>query len=116
MYEKRNEPPVSRKKFYRRLLKHFGVSSLVVLVSVGLGLLGFIIFEGYSPAHAFLHASILLSGLGLVETPQTNIGKLFVSLYGLYAGLVFLIAAGIVVAPLIHRLLHKFNYAEDEED
>lgn len=114
MYEKRNEPPIPRKKFYRRLLVHFSASFLVVFVSIGLGMLGFISLEGYPWADAFLHASILLSGLGLVETPQTNIGKLFAGLYGLYAGLIFLIAVGIVVAPLMHRLLHKFHHTDED--
>lgn len=110
MYESRNEPPISRKKFYRRLTIHFGISILVVFVSLGIGMLGFMYIEESSWQEAFLHSSILLSGLGLAEVPASNAGKIFVSIYGLYAGLVFLIAAGIIIAPTVHRLLHKFHW------
>lgn len=109
MYESKNEPPISRKKFYRRLMIHFGTSMLVVFISLGIGVAGFMYFEKSSWQDAFLHSSILLSGLGLAEVPESDPGKIFVSIYGLYAGLIFLIVAGIIIAPTIHRLLHKFH-------
>jgi hypothetical protein len=56
---------------------------------------------------------MLLGGMGPVESPQTEGGKLFAGLFALYAGLVFLVAIAIVIAPVVHRLLHKFHW-EDE--
>jgi hypothetical protein len=59
---------------------------------------------------AFLNAAMLLGGMGPVEDPQTAGGKLFAGLYALYAGLVFLVATAIILAPVVHRLLHKFHW------
>jgi len=60
----------------------------------------------------FLNAAMLLGGMGPVATPCTPGGKLFAALYALYAGIVFLIVAGIVLAPAVHRLLHLFHWDE----
>lgn len=107
MYENRDDPPISRSKFYRRLVIHFEISILVVFISLGIGIIGFIYIEESLWQDALLHSSILLSGLGLAEVPESSLGKIFVSIYGLYADLIFLIVAGIIIAPAIHRLLHK---------
>jgi len=53
---------------------------------------------------------MLLGGMGPVNSPQTDGGKIFAGLYALYAGLVFLIAAGLIFAPAIHRMLHLFHW------
>ena len=58
---------------------------------------------------------MLLGGMGPVESPQTASGKLFAGLYALYAGLVFLVAVGIALAPVVHRrLMHKFHWVDDK--
>ncbi len=43
---------------------------------------------------------------------MTTGGKLFSGLYALYSGLVFLVAAGVLLAPVLHRLLHDFHWEE----
>ncbi len=110
MYESRNEPPISQARFFNRIAKHIVVSLLVVLCSLGIGVLGLIYFEDYSPYKSILHSATVLSGLGIIEVPKTTTGKLFLSLYTLYAGLIFLITASIVIAPAIHRLMHIFHW------
>ena len=55
---------------------------------------------------ALLNASMILGGMGPVTELQTTAGKLFASFYALFSGVVFLAAAGMVIAPLAHRLLH----------
>jgi hypothetical protein len=74
---------------------------------------GYAHYEGLAWRDAFLNAAMLLGGMGPVEVPRTEGGKLFAGLYALYAGLVFLVAVGIVLAPLVHRLLHKFHWDAD---
>jgi hypothetical protein len=56
---------------------------------------------------------MLLGGMGPVESPQTPGGKVFGGLYALYAGMVFLVVAGIILAPVVHRVLHKFHWDEE---
>ena len=59
---------------------------------------------------------MLSGGMGPIEAPQSPGGKVFAGLYALYAGLVFLVTTGIVFAPVVHRLLHKFHWGEGDPD
>ena len=70
-------------------------------------------FESLPWRDAFLNAAMLLGGMGPVDAPKTDGGKVFAGLYALYAGLLILITAGVVLAPVLHRLLHKFHWAQD---
>ena len=60
---------------------------------------------------------MLMGGMGPVDAPKTENGKLFAGLYALYyalyAGLIFLIGAGVIFTPVIHRMLHKFHWDQD---
>ena len=52
--------------------------------------------------------------MGPVNTPKTEAGKLFSGCYALYAGLVFIVTAALIFAPIVHRVLHQFHW--DDED
>ncbi len=99
--------------FLKRVGAHFGVATALAAGSLGLGMIGYMYFEHPAWADAFLNAAMLLGGMGPVESPATLGGKLFAGLYALYAGLAFLIAAGVILAPGIHRLLHQFHWEQD---
>jgi hypothetical protein len=73
---------------------------------------GYEYYEQLSWRDAFLNAAMLLGGMGPVNAPATPGGKLFAGLYALYAGLVFLIVAGLLLAPVVHRILHRFHWEE----
>ncbi len=103
------------REFIKRVAVHFGVAIALVVGSLGLGMIGYMYFEHLALADAFLNAAMLLGGMGPVESPATFGGKLFAGLYALYSGLVFLVAAGIILAPVIHRLLHQFHWEQDDK-
>ena len=110
MYESRKHRPLSRPHFVRRLLLHVLVATGLVLGSLLIGIAGYIHYEHLQWRDAFLNAAMLLGGEGPVESPRTEGGKLFAGLYAHYAGLVFLVGIAIVIAPVVHRLLHKFHW------
>ena len=85
----------------------------VLSVSLALGMWGYEYFEHLPWRDAFLNAAMLMGGMGPVDAPRTNNGKVFAGLYALYAGLVFLAAAGLVFAPILHRVLHRFHWKQD---
>jgi hypothetical protein len=116
MYEQRTVPPVSRAAFLGRLAGHAGITLALVVLSLGAGMWGYAYFEHLGWCDAFLNAAMLLGGMGPVETPVTRGGKLFAGLYALYAGLVFLVAAGIMGAPVFHRLMHQFHWESGHDD
>ena len=110
LYEHRSVPPISHARFLRRMAVHFAAAGALLAFSVGIGMFGYSRFEGLAWRDSFLNAAMLLGGMGPVNAPQTNIGKVFAGLYALYAGLVFVVAAGIIVAPVVHRMLHRFHW------
>jgi hypothetical protein len=114
MYESRRDRPLPRAAFIRRLLRHALAILLLIAGSLALGMAGYMHFEQLSPMDAFLNAAMLLGGMGPVDAPRTGAGKLFAGCYALYAGLAFLLVAAVMFTPLLHRLLHRFHWTEDE--
>jgi hypothetical protein len=57
---------------------------------------------------------MLLGGEGPIAPLETDGGKLFAGIYALYAGLVFLVAIAVVLAPIVHRVMHRFHWDEGE--
>jgi hypothetical protein len=110
VYEPRTAPPLSRKHFARRFALHFAAAQLLVIFSLGLGMAGYICFEGMAWRDAFVNTAMLLGGMGPVDNPRSDGGKLFAGCYALYAGLVFLISIGVILAPIVHRLMHRYHW------
>lgn len=108
-YEHRTQPLLPTGKFLVRLLRHWLAATGILLFSLALGVTGYRATEGMPWLDALLNASMLLGGMGPVDQLRTEGGKLFASFYALYAGVVFLAVAGIVVAPVVHRILHRLH-------
>lgn len=115
MYEHRHEPLLSRVAFLRRVARHAGAAGGVVLGSLGVGVLGYHLLAGLSWIDALVNAAMLLGGMGPVDGLHTMAAKLFAAFYALYSGLVFLIVAGLLFAPVFHRLLHHFHVGLGDE-
>lgn len=113
MYESKDQPLLSRVQFYWRLLQHVLIAILVIIGSMLLGMLGFVYLEQMHWHDAFLHALFMLGGLGALSIPASVSGKIFLSIYSLYVGLVFAAALGIMFAPIAHRILHTFHLDTD---
>src|SRR5229473_2302846 len=114
MYERRRKPLLSRRAFLWRLSKYSAFSLALMLGSLVIGMIGYHGFEGMPWIDAFVNAAMLMGGMGPVGELHTFSGKLFAGIYALYCGLVLIIAAGVAMAPLIHRLLHRFHLEAEE--
>ena len=114
MYEPRQEPPISRRRFARRMVRQVGFTAGLVLPSLALGTAVFR-FAARQPWHlAFLNAAMLLSGMGAIGEVEGGVGRsVAAALFALYSGLVFLIVAGLLVAPMVHRALHRFHWESE---
>jgi hypothetical protein len=110
MYEPRSAALLPRRLFARRFAFHFAAAQLLVLFSLGIGMAGYRHFEAMSWPDAFVNSCMLLGGMGPVGDLKTDAGKIFAGLYALYCGLVFLIVAGVLLAPVVHRILHRFHW------
>jgi hypothetical protein len=114
MYESRTQPPLPRALFMKRILLHVSLALGLLVVSLGVGMLGYCHFERLAWLDGFLNSAMLLGGMGPVNPPTTPGGKLFAGLYALYAGLVFIVTAALIFTPIVHRLLHKFHWNSAE--
>lgn len=112
MYESRKHKPVPSALFLRRLALHFLAAVGLLIFSVLLGMAGYMHYENLPWRDAFLNTAMLLGGMGPVDAPKSDGGKLFAGFYALYAGLVFIIAASVMLVPVLHRVLHKFHWEE----
>lgn len=109
-YEHRSEPLLPWRLFLlRRVGKTAAAATAVIVVSLILGMLGYRLTEGMGWLNAFLNASMILGGMGPVDTLHSASGKLFAGIYALYSGLVLVGTAGLLLAPFMHRLLHRFH-------
>ena len=114
MFEHKQEPLVGRRLFIMRMVTYLGFSTVIIVVSLAIGILGYHWTEHMSWIDALLNASMLLGGMGPIATPQTVAGKLFASFYALFSGVVFLVAVGVLIAPVFHRFLHHFHVASED--
>lgn len=114
-YERHNQPLLPRRQFIDRLTRHvvFGVG--LIAVSLGIGILGYHFFENLSWLDSLLNASMILGGMGPVNSLNTTGGKIFASVYALFSGIIFLVAAGVMVAPVVHRILHRMHLNDDDQ-
>jgi len=114
VYERKEHPPISHASFVRRVVLHAAAAIGLLLFSLLAGMAGYVYFDDLGWLDAFLNAAMLLGGMGPVNALKTDAGKLFAGIYALYAGLVFLVIVGLMFAPVLHRILHRFHWEGDE--
>ncbi|NYT43224.1 hypothetical protein CKA81_03290 [Pollutimonas thiosulfatoxidans] len=113
MYESKNENILSTRHFTLRMLWHFAMAVAIIVVALAMGVLGMMWIESIHWHDAVLNTSLIIAGIGPYILPATTAGKLFFSFYGMMVGLVFVATLGLVLAPLAHRLIHKFHLDDD---
>jgi len=116
MFEHHTEPVIGRFAYSMRLLKHGGFAVALVLASLCVGVFGLMLTSSLTFIQAFVDACMLLGGMGPVNCGRSEsvAGNIFASLYALFCGVIFIVAMGIMVAPVIHRFLHKFHFRTQE--
>ena len=89
---------------------HSAIAVSVLVISLGIGMWGYQYFEGMGWRDAFVNAAMLLGGMGPVRTDLSSDGKVFAGLYAMYSGLVVIAVAGLLLAPAVHRLMHRVHW------
>ena len=116
MFESKTEKLVPLPTFFRRVAFALLLTLVVLCVALSIGVLGYHGIAGLSWIDSVLNASMILTGMGPVATMTTTSSKLFASAYAMFSGIVFLSSIGFVLAPLFHRILHKFHLDDAAED
>jgi hypothetical protein len=108
-FERRGQPVASRRKFLVRMSIAIGLWIVLTIVGLAIGIAGYAAFEGMSFVDAYVNAAMILSGMGPVGELKTTAGKIFAGSYAILSGLIIVIATGFVLAPIFHRILHRFH-------
>lgn len=115
MFERKHEKVAPLSVFVRRMAASVLLAGLLVATALSLGISGYHWIAGFGWVDSLLEASMILGGMGPVNQLTTKGAKLFASGYALFSGLMFIVVLGIVLAPVTHRLLHKFHIDEEDE-
>jgi hypothetical protein len=113
MFEKKNERVIPSRMFARRMAMFMALALLLIGFALCIGILGYHYIAGLSLIDSILNASMILTGMGPVNVLTSTSAKLFASAYAIFSGLMFITVMGVVLTPLIHRLLHRFHVDEN---
>jgi hypothetical protein len=108
-FEHRRQPVISRRGFFARMLIAVGLWMLLTAAGLAIGIAGYAEFEGMSFVDAYVNAAMILSGMGPLGELKTAAGKVFAGSYAILSGLIIVIATGFILAPIFHRVLHRFH-------
>jgi hypothetical protein len=108
-FEHHTQPILPLPRFFVRVLAYVGYGLAIVAVFLLVGVLGYHFLVGLSVIDAVLNASMILSGMGPVDPIASDAGKIFASAYAILSGVVFAVVTGIVISPILHRVLHHLQ-------
>lgn len=115
-WERRREQLAPIPVFVERLLASLAVALCLIALALSIGIAGYHFLGGFGWIDSLLEASMILGGMGPVNELRSDATKIFASAYALFSGLIFIAVMGIVLAPVVHRILHKFHVDEQDTD
>ena len=113
MYEHLRQRPLTRAQFFGRALAHLAMGLGAIAVALSIGVAGYHFIAGLKWVDALLNASMILGGMGPVDPLQSSGAKVFASFYALFSGLAFIGVLAVLLAPFLHRLMHKLHMEEN---
>jgi hypothetical protein len=118
-FEHRTHKLATPRQFAHRMLKAVVLWLVITSAGLAIGIAGYAGFEGLSLVDAFENAAMILSGMGPVTDLKNTSAKIFAGLYAIFSGLIIIIASSFVLAPMFHRVLHRFHVegqGDDDDD
>lgn len=112
-FEHRNSRLAPPAVFLGRLARSIVFASGMIVAALVIGISGYMLTERMPLLDAYLNAAMLLGGMGPVDQLHTSAGKFFAGAYALFCGLLIVIASGVVLAPILHRVLHALHVERD---
>lgn len=104
-------PPIS--VFIQHLFKAIIIGIILIAIALYIGMWGYHTYEKMTWTDAFVNASMILSGMGPLTPLLTEKGKLFAGFYALFSGLFFILIIGIMLGPIVNRVMHRWHAPKD---
>lgn len=109
MFEHKHQQLAPFPVFLKRLAVSVAIAILLVLFALFIGICGYHYLAKLGWIDSLLNASMILGGMGQIDTLTTPGAKVFASAYALFSGLIFIAVMGFVLSPIAHRMLHRFH-------
>jgi hypothetical protein len=113
-FERRREQLAPFSVYVKRLIGSVAMALVLIALVLMVGIAGYHFLAGFNWVDSLLEASMILGGMGPVNPLSNDTAKIFASAYALFSGLIFIAVMGLVLSPVVHRILHKFH--ADEKD
>lgn len=109
MFEKKHQPLAPRSIFILRIITSVLFGIFLVVLTLSMGICGLMFFENMNYVDAFSNAALILASVGAITSIVSNAGKVFCGYYAIFSSFIYIIVIGIIFAPVVHRLFHKFH-------
>lgn len=113
-FERRQDKLAPIPVFIKRLAGALTIAVGLIAGSLLIGIAGYHWIAGFDWVDSLLEASMILGGMGPVNPLPTTAAKIFASIYALFSGLILIGVMGIMLSPMVHRIMHAFHV--DERD
>jgi hypothetical protein len=100
---------LSRKEFYKHIARNAIIGTVMILLALGIGMIGYHHYQPMTWVDAYINAAMILSGMGPVDNMKSDGGKIFAGSYALFSGLTFIAIIGVIFAPIFRRFFHKMH-------
>jgi len=91
----------------------FSLALLLLVLLIGIA--GYHWIDALPWVDSILEAAMILGGMGPVNPLKTDGAKLFAAAYALFSGVIFIGMMGILLTPVVHRVLHTFHIKESKD-
>ena len=115
MFEHHKDKLLPRREFLHRLSKSMAAGFVLILLSLSIGMAGYHFLGDLAWIDAFLDSAMILSGMGPLSQLHNDAAKIFAGCYAIYCGIALIATTGVMLAPVIHRGLHKFHLEWDRK-
>jgi hypothetical protein len=113
-FERRTDRLAPLGLYIKRIVGSVAIAIGLMLVALAVGIAGYHLIAGFDFVDSLLEASMILGGMGPVRELPNQSAKIFASIYAMFSGVFFIAMMGIILAPVAHRVLHKFHLDEGD--
>jgi hypothetical protein len=111
--EHKHQPLATRNTYLKRLATTLCYAIIILMLFIWIGSLGYHIWGHLNWIDAFYNASMILSGMGPVDTLTNDTAKIFASCYATSSGVIFIGLTGMILSPIFHRIMHRLHLEEN---
>src|SRR6266576_3815835 len=113
-FERRNDKLAPVSIYVQRIIGSLALAVVLMLIALTVGIVGYHFIAGFNFVDSLLEASMILGGMGPVRELPNDASKTFASIYAMFSGVIFIALMGIILAPVAHRVMHKFHIDEND--